>query len=160
MSTSAFRALVRHPLKFRLFLMTKLPAAWCAGLRVQALSEAACTVTVPYKWFNRNPFGSIYFACLSMAAELSTGALCMQYIYRSRPAVSMLVVAQEGRFFKKATGLIRFTCADGAAIAAAVARAVETGEGQTVTARSSGLNTQNESVAEFSFTWSFKARPA
>jgi hypothetical protein len=155
---AAFRALALHPLKFRAFLLAKLPAAFFAGLRVTHFDADTCTVAVPYKWFTQNPFGSTYFACLSMAAELSTGALCMQHIYHRKPGVSMLVTGNEARFFKKATGVTTFTCADGAAIAAAISAAVSTGEGQTIKARSTGVNGAGELVAEFSFTWSFKAK--
>jgi hypothetical protein len=155
---AAFRALALHPLKFRAFLLSKLPAAFFAGLKIIRFDADSCTVAVPYKWFTQNPFGSTYFACLSMAAELSTGALCMQHLYRRKPAVSMLVTGNEARFFKKATGTTTFTCADGAVIAAAINRAISTGEGQTIKVRSTGVNEAGEAVAEFFFTWSFKAK--
>jgi acyl dehydratase len=158
MSSSSFRSLARHPLKFRAFLLTKLPAAFFAGLRITHFDEERCTVSVPFKWFTQNPFRSTYFACLSMAAELSTGALCMQEIYRRKPSVSMLVTANEARFFKKATGSTFFTCAEGAGIRAAIERAIASGEGQVFTAHSRGVNREGETVAEFAFTWSFKAK--
>ncbi|RYZ22810.1 MAG: DUF4442 domain-containing protein [Chitinophagaceae bacterium] len=157
-STTAFQKLALNPVKFRAFLLAKLPSAFFAGVQVKALDDTECTVTVPFKWFTQNPFRSTYFACLAMAAELSTGALCMQAIWKRKPAVSMLVTGSEARFFKKATGKTRFTCADGLAIRAAIDRAVSSGEGQTITARSTGVNEAGETVAEFSFTWSFKAK--
>ncbi|RYY98220.1 MAG: DUF4442 domain-containing protein [Chitinophagaceae bacterium] len=157
-TADAFRALARHPLKFRLFLLAKLPAAYFSGLRITALDAGSCTVRVPYRWFTKNPFRSTYFACLSMGAELSTGALCMAAIWKRRPAVSMLVVSCEAQFFKKATGPTFFTCADGAAIAAAIDLAEASGDGQTITCSSTGRNSAGEPVAEFRFTWSFKAK--
>ncbi|MCW3074746.1 MAG: hypothetical protein JWP69_1815 [Flaviaesturariibacter sp.] len=154
----AFFSLVRNPVKFRLFLLTKLPAAFFAGLKVRQLSAEACIVTVPFKWFTQNPFRSIYFACLSMAAELSTGVLAMGAIYGQKPAVSMLVTGLEAKFYKKAAGLISFTCADGDVIHQAVGVAKATGIGQTVSVTSTGRNTSGEVVAEFLFTWSFKEK--
>ena len=74
-NTATFIKLMKHPVKFRIFLFTKLPAAYFAGVRVRELDEKKCMVTVPYKWLSQNPFRSTYFACLSMAAEMSTGAL-------------------------------------------------------------------------------------
>lgn len=153
-----FQKLVQSNLRFRLFLLAKLPAAYFAGLRLRSCTATDCVVDVPFRWFTKNPFRSTYFACLAMGAELSTGALCMQALYGRKPPVSMLVTATEARFYKKATGNTRFTCSDGALIAAAVERAVATGEGQTVVARSEGRNAAGERVAEFSFTWSFKAK--
>ena len=63
-----FLELVQHPLKFRLFLLANLPSAFFSGVRVQSISDTTAVVTVPYKWFSKNPFKSTYFACLAMAA--------------------------------------------------------------------------------------------
>ncbi len=152
--------LVQHPVKFRMFLFWKLPSAFFSGVRVQYADEEKCTVTVPFKWFSQNPFKSIYFACLSMAAEMTTGVLGLAHIHKRKPAVSMLVVNIRGDFMKKATGITRFTCNDGAAIKQAVETAIATGEGKTITAKSTGLNEQGETVAVFEVTWSFKAKQA
>jgi hypothetical protein len=145
-------------LKFRLFLLANLPSAFFSGLRIPEADSKHCVVTVRYKWFTRNPFRSIYFACLGMAAEMSTGVLAMKQIYKIKPPVSMLVVKAESAYFKKATGLIRFTCDDGDAIAETIARARATGEGQTVRAHSVGKNKAGDIVAEFFITWSFKVK--
>jgi hypothetical protein len=45
-----------------------------------------------------------------MAAEMSTGALAMAYLYKIDPPVSMLVVKVESEYFKKATGRTNFVC--------------------------------------------------
>ncbi|WP_345159458.1 DUF4442 domain-containing protein [Pontibacter saemangeumensis] len=157
-NAATFRALVLSPVKFRLFMLSRLPMAYMAGLRVSAITPALATVRVPYKYLNKNPFRSIYFACLSMAAELSTGVLCMMQVYKSVPAISMLVVRMEADFTKKSVGTIAFTCHDGAAIAAAAERTKATGEGVTVTATSIGVDESGDQVATFRFTWSLKAK--
>ena len=110
---SEFHQLISHPLKFRVFLLSNLPSAYFSGVRVKELTEKKGVVTVPYKWFSKNPFGSTYFACLSMAAEMSTGVLIMANTYKRKPSVSMLVVKTEANYFKKATGITSFTCEDG-----------------------------------------------
>lgn len=157
-TAAAFFSFANHPLKLRLYLLLKLPAAFFSGVKVMAANEAACTVSVPYKRFTQNPFHSTYFACLSMAAELSTGLLAMAAIQGRRPSVSMLITGMEARFHKKATGLTFFTCIDGVMISEAVSAAVATGEGQEIKVRSTGTNSAGEVVAEFWFTWSFKRR--
>src|SRR5882757_6210426 len=103
---------MKHPVKFRMFLFTKLPAAYFAGVRVREIDEKRCVVTVPYKWLSQNPFRSTYFACLSMAAEMSTGSLAMAHLYKMDPPVSMLVVKVDSVYFKKATGRTSFVCED------------------------------------------------
>ena len=154
----AFRRLVKHPLKFRLFLLSKLPSAYFAGVRVKDIDEHQCVVTVPYKWFSRNPFRSTYFACLSMAAEMSTGALAMSFVYKRQPAVSMLVVRVDSEYFKKATGITSFVCDDGPLISQQIEEAIATGEARTVKTRSVGRNSNDEVVAEIYVTWSFKQK--
>jgi len=155
---ASFLNLIRSPLKVKLFLLTNLPSAFFAGLKIPEADEQHCVVTVPYRWFTKNPFRSTYFACLGMAAEMSTGVLAMANLYNRTPKISMLVVQAESSYFKKATGITRFLCADGAAIKAAVEKAATTGEATTVKARSIGTNEAGDPVAEFFITWSFKAK--
>jgi hypothetical protein len=157
-ATTTFIDLMKHPLKFRMFLLMKLPSAFFAGVRIRDIDEKHCVVTVPYKWFSQNPFKSTYFACLSMAAEMSTGALAMAHLYKRKPAVSMLVVKVESEYFKKATGRTTFICEDGEAMLNAIEETTATGEGKIVRAKSVGKNAEGGVVAEFHITWSFKAK--
>ena len=156
--TAAFSNLLKHPFKFRIFLLSKLPSAYFAGVRIREVDEKKCIVTVPYKWFTKNPFRSTYFACLGMAAEMSTGALCMIHLFRRKPAVSMLVVKVEGNYFKKATGIVSFICEDGELIEKMIEESISTSEARTVKTKSIGTNKEGELVAEFYITWSFKGK--
>ena len=146
------------PLKFRMFLLSKLPSAYFSGVRVKSLDEHKCEVTVPFKWFSQNPFRSTYFACLSMAAEMSTGALALGHLYKRKPAVSMLVVKTEGEYFKKATDKTTFVCEAGSEIQKTIEEAVATGEGKTIRVKTIGKNKAGDVIAEFYITWSFKAK--
>jgi hypothetical protein len=156
--TNKFLQLINNRFKFGLFLFSKLPSAFFSGVRVQFADENKCVVTVPYKWFSQNPFNSTYFACLSMAAEMSTGVLGLAHIHKRNPAVSMLVVNISGSFIKKAVGKTTFICNDGLIIKQTVEAAIFHGEGKTVIAKSTGTNAQGEVVSEFLITWSFKAK--
>jgi hypothetical protein len=157
-STQQFIQLMKHPLKFRMFLLLRLPSAYFAGVRVREIDEKKCVVTVPYKWFTQNPFRSTYFACLAMAGELSTGALAMAYLYKRMPPVSMLVIDISMTYGKKATGRTTFTCEDGELFQRMIEEAVNTGEARVVKARSVGKNANGEVVAEFFVSWSFKVK--
>lgn len=156
--SAAFFRLLTNPVKFRLFLLSKLPSAYFAGVRILDANASGCSVSVPFKWFTRNPFRSTYFACLAMAAEMSTGVLAMAQVYGRKPSISMLVTALDARYYKKAAGITVFTCEDGEAIRKAVETAVATGEAQTIAARSVGRDNNGETIAEFSVTWSFKSK--
>lgn len=157
-STTEFLKLIKHPFKFKLYMLSKLPSAFFCGVRVVDADENKCSVKVPYKWLSQNPFKSTYFACLSMAAEMSTGLLCLMHVHKRQPAVSMLVVKIEGNFHKKATGITVFTCEDGLIIKKTIEDAIFSNEAKIVTAKSYGRNAAGEIVADFTVTWSFKVK--
>lgn len=147
-----------NPVSFRLFLLARLPLVYFTGIRIVSVSESACTTSARYSWLNQNPFRSMYFAVMQMAAELSTGTLCMGHTHQHQPSISMLVVKTEGVYHKKATGLVHFTCHDGEAIAAAVAQAGDGTEGIPVRCYSVARDKAGEVLAEFWITWSLKKR--
>lgn len=157
-STNDFLELVQNPIKFIFFLLKKLPSAYFSGVRLKYADAEKAVITIPYKWFSKNPFSSTYFACLSMAAEMSTGILAMAHIYKKEPAISLLVIKTEGTFSKKATGITTFTCDDGMAFQQAVNEAASSGKSTTVAARSTGKDNSGNIVADFVITWSFKAK--
>lgn len=146
------------PSKLNTFLFFKLPSAFWCGVRVKSISVQQCVVTVKHRWFNQNPFNSIYFAVQAMAAELTTGALVMMQIKNSGRKISMLVANNKGNFTKKATGRITFTCNDGHLIAEAIKQTIATGEGQTFWMKSVGVNEKGEQVSELDFEWSIKLK--
>lgn len=159
--TAAFekrRRQMLHPFLVRLFYLAKLPLAFVAGLRLRELDERRAVVTVPYGWRTTNPFRSTYFAALSMAAELSTGALAMLATDLAPKPVALLIVGLTASFEKKAAATTTFTCEEGDKLAAAVARTVETGEPATAEVETIGRSPDGTVVARFTFTWSFKAR--
>ena len=144
--------------KMNKYLMFKLPSAFLCGVKLRMLDSAKAVVSVKHKWINQNPFNSMYFAVQSMAAELTTGALVIKKIKESGKNISMLVTNHNGKFTKKAVGLITFTCSDGALIDAALQRTIENGEGQTIIMKSVGLNENGEQVSEYEFEWSIKLK--
>lgn len=156
-AAEAYRRQVLSSTKLRLFFLSKLPMAWLAGLRLRELTAEAATVTIRYKYLTQNPFRSIYFACLAMAAELASGIQAQLHL-QGQGRVSMLVVGLQAEFRKKAVGLIAFHCPDGAAIATAIAESRATGEGRTVECTSTGRDEAGDVVAVFRVVWSFKAK--
>lgn len=145
---------------FASFLFFKLPLAKLAGVRLLYADEREVKTGIKYKWLNQNPFKSMFWAAQGMAAELSTGTLCITKIRKMKQPVSMLVVKMEAEFVKKATGKITFTCDMGEQIDEILKKTVETGHSQQITLKSIGKNETGERVAEFNFTWSFKAKSA
>jgi Domain of unknown function (DUF4442) len=140
------------------FLFFKLPSAFLCGVRTKSINETNCIVQVKHRWINQNPFNSMYFAVQAMAAELSTGAIVMLHIHKSKCKISMLVANNKGNFTKKATGRITFTCNDGHLIGEAIKKTIETGEGQTFWMKSIGTNEKGEQVSEMDFEWSIRIK--
>ncbi len=155
-NSQEFRQTVNKKLKFKLFMLKSLPAAFFSGLDVNKITESGAEVSIPFKFLTKNPFKSVYFASQAMAAELSTGVLALSYIYKKKPRVSMLVFNMRAEFVKKAKSKLVFSCQDGLKIKEAVEKSIETGEGITVEAKSTGKTKEGEIVSEFYFTWTFK----
>ncbi len=149
---------LKSPFWFRLFMLTSLPAALFSGVRVLQVDEHTSSIGIRYSWFSKNPFKSIYFACLAMAAEMASGVLALVHTTDKHPTVSMLVFNMQASFHKKAVGKIIFKCNDGEKIRLAVEQAIATGEGVTCEALSQGFDDQGNCVAEFKITWTFKQK--
>ena len=154
----AFAKQVTNRFLFKLFSIRKLPMAFISGLKVLELTENHCTTSVRYKFLNKNPFRSMYFSVLNMAAELSTGVLALLATKGRDPSVAVIIVSMRADFKIKAIGTITFTCSDGEKLFQAVDKAIETREPQTATATTIGKNENGEIVSTCEFTWSFKER--
>lgn len=146
------------PSKFNRFLFFKLPSAFWCGVRVKSISDIQCVTSVKHKWFNQNPFNSMYFAVQAMAAELSTGALIVTQIENSGANVSMLVATSTASYSKKARGRITFTCNNGSQSEEAIQKTIATGEGQTVWMQSIGIDEKGDQVSVFDFQWTVRVK--
>jgi uncharacterized protein DUF4442 len=147
-----------NPWSFRAYLLSRLPLAAFAGLRLRHLDERSCTVSLPGGWRTRNPFGSAYFAAQAMAAEMSTGGPALLLTEGAPASVSLLVREVRGSFLKRIQGPSTFTFEDVAGMRAAVERAAAGGEGELFTARSVGRTADGAVAAEFDVVWTFRRR--
>ena len=75
--------------KFRLYLLFNLPIGWLAGMKIIDLTEKHCITGVPFKWINKNPFKSVYFAVQSMTANYLPPPL---YDCHSRSSTSIALI--------------------------------------------------------------------
>ena len=157
-ASQTFRSKILSPIKLKLYFLAKLPMALLAGIKVEHIDDDQTCVYLKYRYLNTNPFRSIYFACLQMAAEFSTGILCMQYIVDLPINISILIVENKAIFTKKAIGKIEFRSNDGLKIKQAIQESIDTGEGRTINVLSIGTDEKGDKVGEFYFTWSFKPK--
>lgn len=148
---------MQSPLKFKWFLVTKLPSVWFWGIRITELTSNRCELRMPFRWSTKNPFRSIYFAALSGAGELASGILCMLHLSGSG-SFSMLVTGFEAQFHKKADRATRFICEDGDRLEAMLQTLTQPGQTGTFTMQVMGITIDEVHVATFKLTWSFKRR--
>ena len=149
---------VNNRFLYSLFLIQKLPIAWISGLKVVGVTKDIAKVNIKFKYLNKNPFKSMYFACQAMAAEMSTGLLALGCLDAQPEKVSMLVLDLNCSFTKKAIGTIQFVCEDGAKVKACIDEAVETGKGVVCVMQSKGFNEAGDCVSTFNITWTFKKK--
>lgn len=154
----SFQRMLSNRVLFKIVLLFKVPLDFIVGIRLRELNEESCKVSVPYRWLNKNPFKSTFWAVLGMAAELSTGALVMMYTYKLDPSVAIIVGDCSGEFIAKAKDLTTFVCNDGKRIAETVKKAIITGEPQEVLCKAVGYSKAGEEIAHFTFTWKMKRR--
>jgi len=145
------------PWKMRLFTLQRLPSMFFWGGKIQHVDPYRAEIALPYSWWTQNPFRSIYFAAQCGAAEYSTGLLAMIAI-EGRGRISMLVADIQAEFVKKATSKTVFTCKEGDRILDTVQKAIDTGEGQTITVNSTGVQATGEVVTNVQLTWTFKRK--
>ncbi len=127
-----------------------------ARLRVDKLDLKKSHVTVPYNYWNKNPFNSMYFAVQAMAAELSTGVLVL--LHSDGKNISMLVTELKVIYYKKATSNVKFVCLDGEKVLSSLNDAITLNYPQECTMTSKGFDKNGVCISEFLIKWSLKKR--
>ena len=133
--------------------------ALISGVRITHLDENKSIAVVPYRWRNKNPFQSMYFAVQSMAAELSTAAPVFMALKGVDKNIAFIIVDLKAEFAKKAQSRVSFTCLDYQKIHQAVAQLDAENDSVAVTVTTTGRDAGGDEVAVFHFTWSLKIRP-
>jgi hypothetical protein len=146
------------PWTFRMYLLSKLPLAACAGLKLRRLEADGCTVSLPGGWRTQNPFRSTYFAAQFMAAEMATGAPAAVLVEGAPASVSMILRDVRATFMKKIVGTSLYTFANVAGLREAVEQAAGQPDETRFTAAVLGTMLDGTPASEFEVTWSFKRR--
>ena len=116
-----------NPFSFSLFFLFNVPMGWFSGMRLKHLDTKKAISRIPfrffYRWQNKNPFKSIYFAVQCMGAELSSASMVALAVEGHKPSFAYIVTKMRSQYFKKATGSTTITCNDGDKIFSAVNKA-------------------------------------
>jgi len=153
-----FRDRFLSPFKQKLFYLKSLPMGLISGIKLIHLDEEKSVAEVPFRWRNKNPFNSMYFAVLSMAAELSTAAPVMLALKDFDIDVALIIVDMKVDFVKKAQSTTSFTCTEYSSIYRTIALLEQAEDTAAITIKTTGRDADANEVATFYFTWSFKRR--
>ena len=139
------------------YMLKNLPTIFFWGVRVKTINLDLCHTTLPFNWRTKNPFRSIYFAALCGGAELASGMLCMLHLSGEK-RFSMLVVDFNAQFIKKANKMVTMKCGDGELIKQKLSDLSMPGDTAVVVSTVTAHHPDNELVAKFEITWSFKRK--
>ena len=137
--------------------LTKVPLIFLAAPVVEEASDERCVVRIPLNYLTRNPLGSMYLGVLTIGADIAGGLLAVDAARAAKGDVSVVFKDLRAQFLKRPTSAVRFSCGDGVAIRAAVARCLETGERLNIPVHVSATVGPAE-VAIFDLTLSIKRR--
>lgn len=150
--------MIRSPWKMAAFQGAKMPLGIAAGLRIDAIDETSCTVSLPGGWRTQNPFGSLYWAAQGMAAEMATGLHAYVLREAAPVPVGMILAGCEGSFTKMGKGRCRFVFDQGEKVADVIGQALATGERLTCATDVVGYDPAGDEISRWVFTWSFRAK--
>ena len=148
-------------MRLRLWTLAKIPLLFFLRPSVVAVTESATVIRIPLTRRSRNHLGSMYFGALCAGADLAGALTAMRRIDASGRRISLIFKDVQAQFLKRAEGDVLFSCEDGQAVAALVARAVESGEREELPVRVVATVPDKlgaEPVARFELTLSLKRR--
>lgn len=143
-----------QPWKLRLWMLKNLPMGLASGMVVESLDEKGCRVMLKDRFWIHNPFGSVFWAVMSMAAELSTGSLI--YACCSKRKIKFILVGVEGKFIKKVKGKSFYFCPSGQEVLRSIDTLESPGDVCSVILPVIAQDQAGQTVAEYQFTWSLK----
>lgn len=152
---------LRASLLVRAFGLWKVPLlAWVRPV-VEELSLERCVVRIPLTRRTKNHLGSLYFGAYAIGADIAGALIATEVMRVRRRWVAPVFKDMQADFLARAEADVLFACDDGAAIAAAVDRALDTGERVNLPVRvvaTCPAKLGERSVARFALTLSLKSR--
>ena len=153
---------LKHTLFVRAFAIAKVPLLAFTRPRVVRMNDDETVLALPFVKINKNHLNSMYFGALCIGAEATGGVMAMRLLQKLKRGKGSLIFKDfNAKFLKRAEGETYFTCKDGAAIRAAVARAAESFERIEIPVRIVATVPKkfgDEPVAEFVLTLSLKVK--
>ena len=115
------------------------------------MNDEICITKVKFGWLNQNPFNSMFWAVQGMVAEFSTGFFAPKKLEKSGKKSPCWWFITKLNLHQK-QGRVTFSCLQGKELMPFYKKAIETGEGQTLTMFSEGKDQKADLVSKFAFT--------
>jgi len=122
-------------LRLRLWTLAKIPLLFFLRPSVVEATPERTVIRIPLTRRSRNHLGSMYFAALCAGADLAGALTAMRRIEASGRRISLIFKDVKAEFLKRVEADAFFSCDDGAAVAALVRKAIETGEREELPVR-------------------------
>ena len=150
--------LLDGPIKSFVGQFISMPLGSFAGLSIHQVDATQCTVNLPGGWRTQNPFKSTYWAAQGMAAEMASGVIPMAYVRAANVPIRMILAGVSGNFVKMCKGPSTFTCKVQDQVKKAMQETLTSGQSVQCNLMSVGRDSTGDTVSEWSFEWSFRAR--
>jgi hypothetical protein len=125
-----------------------------SGMVINTLDEKGCQVVLNERWWIRNPFGSVFWAVMGMAAELSTGALV--FAYAAPLGFQFILTGMEAKFYKKVKGKSYYFCHAGSEVLRGLDNIWNTNDSCIVLLPVTARDADGQTLAEFVFEWQLR----
>jgi hypothetical protein len=123
--------------------------------KVKALNQDLCTIVVAKRRATKNHMGSMYMGALVAGADAVSGLLAYYHAFLAGKAIDFVFKSADAKFLRRADGDTTFSCNQGSAVQAMIAKAIATGQREELSVAVTA-HCKEMLVAEFTMVMSFK----
>jgi len=152
---------LKKTLLLRYFGLLKIPMIFFVRPLVVDITDSGSEIKIPLRRRTRNHLKSMYFAALTLGADLAAGLLAMEQIAKSGHRISLVFKDVQADFLKRVDGDAHFICQDGPRIRELISEVIKTGERQHEQVHVQVFSPKkygDEVLAEISLTLSLKEK--
>lgn len=122
----------KETLKVRMWAWWNVPMLAWARPSVRELTLERAVVRIPLRRRTRNHLHTMYFGALCIGADVAGGIIAKRAIDESGRRLALIFGSLRAEFLRRAAGDVDFVCAQGSEIRALVARAIGSGERESM----------------------------
>ena len=140
----------------------KIPLLNFVGLRMVERDENKCVLSIPLNRKTRNHVNSVYFACMTAAADLTAGFPVILKVIGLKKNIVPIFKDMSAEFYKRAEGETHFTSKQNKEIEELIEKAISTGERYNIPVEVIATVPSifgDDPIAKFTLNLSLKVKP-